>query len=474
MKSIVLALILLAMFSCQKKVSQNQSGISPTRPNVIVIFSDDMNYTGPSSYGSKWGIRTPHIDALAAKGVRFTNAYCSAPTCGPSRAGLVTGRYQTSFGHEFNSPRQEGIGLPLDEKTFGDRMKDLGYHTGIVGKWHLGGDENAGEEYHPLNRGFDYFYGFYGSMVHFFRSDHIFRGREQVKDPRYLTDIIAEESCDFIDRNKEEPFFLYVAFNAVHTPLEAAEEDLAYIDSLPHFKSFLVNSKTMNDTEKALDKARARAAMLRGLDRGVGQITDKLKVLGLEEKTLVIFTNDNGDYNDNGIYSGGKGSCLEGGIRVPFIIKWPEKVEAGKLYDQPVMTLDILPTMVTAGGGDILPDWNLHGVNLLPYMNGEVSGIPHDWLFWRMGGTKAALHGKWKLLHNGKSGYGGHGVPEDEAQWLLFDLEADPAEQRDLSLVFPDIYKNMLAEYDNWEANQMEPLWPFGASGQMSQWEPEE
>jgi arylsulfatase A-like enzyme len=474
MKSTILVFVMLAVMSCQKKASQKESVIPPNPPNIVVVFSDDMNYTGPSSYGSKWGIQTPHIDAMAAEGIRFTNAYCSAPTCGPSRAGLVTGRYQTSFGHEFNSPREEGIGLPLDEKTFGDRMKELGYKTGIVGKWHLGGDEDVGEEYHPHNRGFDYFFGFYGSMVHFFRSDHIFRGNEQVKDSRYLTDIIAEESCDFIDRSKEEPFFLFVAFNAVHTPLEAAEQDLAYIDSLTYFKEFLLNSNTIDDTEKALDKARARAAMLLGLDRGVGQITAKLKELGLEKNTLVIFANDNGDYNDNGVYSGGKGSSREGGIRVPFIVKWPDRLEAGKLYDKPVTTLDILPTIVTAGGGEVLPEWNIHGVNLLPYLNEETTDNPHDWLFWRMGGTKAARNGKWKLLYNGKSSYGGHGVPEEEARWLLFDLETDPAEQRDLSVVFPDVYNKMFAGYNSWEAKQMEPRWPHGSSGQMGQWEQEE
>jgi arylsulfatase A-like enzyme len=469
-KYAVSVIVLLTLASCRQNVSEKNVQDLSGKPNVIVIFSDDMNYTGPSCYGSKWGIKTPFIDQLAEEGVRFTNAYCSAPTCGPSRAGLVTGRYQTSFGHEFNSAREEGIGLPLAEKTFGNRMKELGYSTGIVGKWHLGGDENCGEIYHPLNRGFDYFFGFYGSMVHFFRSSHIFRGREQVKDSRYLTDIIAEESCNFIDRNRENPFFLYVAFNAVHTPLEAAEQDLAFIDSLPHFEEFLIQSNTIQDNPAAIEKAKLRAAMLRGLDKAVGQITAKLAELGLDENTLVVFANDNGDYNNNGIYSGGKGSCREGGIRIPFILKWPAKLRGGQIFNGMTTTLDVLPTIVSAAGGKILPEWNIHGTNLIPHITGIAGQEPHDWLFWRMGGTKAARNGQWKLLFNGKSGYGGFGVPEDEARWLLFNLEADPAEERDLSAVFPEVFSKMLAEYNRWETQQMEPRWSFGASGQMGQW----
>jgi arylsulfatase A-like enzyme len=461
-------IILIVLESCQPETSQKSE-----KPNVVVIFADDMNYKGPSVHGSRWGISTPNIDQLAKEGTRFTNAYVSAPTCGPSRAGLITGRYQTSFGHEFNSPRKEGIGLPLSEKTIGDRMTNLGYKTGIVGKWHLGGDENVGEEYHPLQRGFYYFYGFYGSMVHFFKSDHIFRGTTQVKNPEYLTDIIANESCKFMERNQDEPFFLYSAFNAVHTPLEATLEDMDHIDSLPYFREYVRKKMSYGGSKAAVEKAKYRAAMLLALDRAVGQITNKLEELSLEDNTLVIFTNDNGDYghfNSPTLFSGGKGNAKEGGIRVPFIMKWPGHIPAGKVYDGITSTLDVLPTAVVAGGGKIKPEWNLHGVNLLPYVQSDKQGNPHDWLFWRMGGTKASRHGKWKLFYNGNSGYGGFGVPEDQARWFLFNLETDPAEQHDLSKVFPGVFEKMKNRYKKWAGKQSEPLWPFGASGQMGQW----
>ena len=243
-------------------------------PNIITIISDDLNYTEPSCYGYRWGIGTPAIDKMADEGVRFTNAYSSAPASGPTRAGLVTGRYQTSFGHEFNSPLKEGIGLPLKQKTFANYMKELGYKTGIIGKWHLGGDENCGEEYHPLNRGFDYFFGFHGASVQYFRSDHLFRGKEKVNNPRYLTDIIAEESFNFIENNRKNPFFLYVAFNAVHTPLQANEEDLKFINNMPHFQNFILNLDNTKDTLEVLNYVKTRAAMLVALDRAVGQINN--------------------------------------------------------------------------------------------------------------------------------------------------------------------------------------------------------
>jgi arylsulfatase A-like enzyme len=451
--------------SCASKSENNV-----TQPNVIVLVSDDLNFTELSCYGAKWGILTPNIDQLATEGVRFTNAYSTAPTCGPSRAGLLTGRYQTSFGHEFNSARRDRIGLPLSESTIGNRMQQLGYKTAIIGKWHLGGDESCGEEYHPLNRGFDYFFGFYGSMVHFFRSNHIFRGKEQVKDPRYLTDILVEESCSFIESNKDVPFFLYVAFNAVHTPLEAAEEDLTYVKSMPGLYDFLKDQRVAEDTSGHFEKVTLRAAMLVGLDRAVGNIMKKLNQLQLKENTIVIFTNDNGDYNGNGIYSGGKGSNLEGGIRVPFIVSWPRKIKGGGIYNEMVSNFDIMPTTLSAAGAKVLSQWKIDGVDLIPFLNSNNNAKPHEWLFWRMGGTKAARNGKWKLYFNGKSGYGGYGVAVENARWHLFDLESDPAEKRDLSVLFPEVFEKMKSKYEVWDKNQMQPLWPHESSGQMEQW----
>jgi arylsulfatase A-like enzyme len=378
--------------------------------------------------------------------------------CGPSRAGLMTGRYQTHFGHEFNSPIKEGVGLPLSEKTLGNRMKTLGYRTGIVGKWHLGGGgKGLGEAYHPLNRGFDEFYGFFGSMVHFYRSDHIWRGWEKIREKEYLTDAIARESCGFIERNCKRPFFLYVPFNAVHTPLEAPQADLDAVSALD-VSAF-----------KNKEKATARMAMLRSLDRAIGRIMQSLKDNGIYENTLVFLVNDNGDYTKNGPFRGGKGRVTEGGVRVPFVVKWPDCLPAGQTYDHPVITLDVMSTMIAAAGREIAPAWKLSGVNLLPYLSGKNNQMPHEWLFWRIGNERAARNGKWKIYYNGGSGYGGSTRPEDR-RWTLYDLCADPGERADLKKKEPEVFERMLKRYEKWNALNCEPLWPFGASGQMGRW----
>jgi len=428
------------------------------KPNVVLLFADDMNYGGASCYGDRWGIKTPNIDRLATEGVRFTDAYVTAPTCGPSRAGLITGRYQQRFGHEFNSALRPGIGLPLTEETIADRLKALGYATGIIGKWHLGGcGKEIGPEYHPTRRGFDEFFGFSGSMTTFFDSGHLYEGHEPVREEEYLTDAIARRSCDFIERHKSEPFFLYVPFNAVHTPLEAAEADLQAVGNLDYSK------------HRNTDKARKRAAMLRGLDRGVGRILKVLKTHGLEENTLVFFINDNGDYSSNGPFSGSKGITAEGGIRVPYLLRWPGRVPGGKVYRQPVSTLDVLPTAVAAAGGQVDPAWKLDGVDLVPYLTGRKDGPPHEWLFWRMGDERAARTGRWKIRYNGGSGYGWKPKP-GETRWSLYDLDIDPAERRDLKDDRPDTFQKMLAAYEAWDAQLAKPLWRFGASGQMGKW----
>jgi arylsulfatase A-like enzyme len=445
---------LLAFFSA---LVLSPGVLASDRPNVVILFADDMNYAGPSCYGGRWGLETPHIDRLAKEGVRCTDAYVSAPTCGPSRAGLITGRHQCRFGHEFNSPRKEGIGLPLTEETIGDRMRALGYHTGLIGKWHLGGDETCGADYHPLKRGFDEFFGFYGSMVWFYRSNHIFRGTEQVKDPGYLTDVLARESCDFIRRHRERPFLLYTAFNAVHTPLEATEEDFAAVSRLD-FSAF-----------QNQEKAKTRAAMLLALDRAVGLIMETLKTEGLDENTFVIFTNDNGDYNGNGPFSGGKGQVSEGGIRVPFLLRWKGRLPAGVDYGEMVSTLDILPTAVVAGGGKIDADWKLDGVDLTEYLAGNKQGRPHERLYWRIGQERAIREGPWKIRFNGGSGYGYKPKP-GEAHWALYNVENDPGERHDLKEQEPARFSELKDQYDRWNQQLHKPRWSFGASGQMERW----
>lgn len=321
----------------------------------------------------------------------------------------------------------------------------------------LCGDENCGAEYHPLKRGFDEFYGFYGSTVHFYRSNHIFRGTEQVKEEAYLTDTLARESCAFLRRNGDRPFFLYTAFNAVHTPLEAPESDLKTVASLDF-------SEFANP-----EKARVRAAMLLGLDRAVGQIMQTLANEGLDDETLVIFTNDNGDYTKNGPFRGGKGQVSEGGIRVPFIVRWNGHVPAGTEYHHVVSTLDILPTAVVAGGRAIDPKWQLDGVDLVPYLSGANDSPPHERLHWRMGQERALREGAWKIRYNGGSGYGYKAKPS-EVRWSLYNLADDPGEREDLKDEHPDVFARLKASYNRGEEQVSEPLWPFGASGQMGRW----
>jgi len=447
------------------------------RPNIVLLLADDMNYSGPSCYGERWGMETPAIDRLAAEGVLCTDAYVTSPTCGPSRAGLITGRMQTRFGAEFNGPRAEGVGLPLTETTLATRLKALGYTTGLVGKWHLGGDAEVGAEFHPLQRGFDEFFGFHGSMVHYFRSAHLYRGHENVRVRGYLTDILARESCAFIERHAEEPFFLYVAFNAPHTPLEATEDDLAAVRDLPPPACERDELARLSGDARAvaLETIAVRRAMLRALDRAVGHILAQLRNSGQEDETLIIFTNDNGDYTRNLPFRGGKGVCLEGGIRVPLIARWPGRLPAGQVYGEMVSTLDILPTAIVAAGGEIDPAWRLDGVNLLPHLSGETPAAPHEWLFWRMGENRAARKGPWKLYYSGFSGFYSerHGMspPDPTPDWSLYLLPDDPAEQHDRKNERPEQFAKMREAFEAWEAEQIEPRWPFGPSGEMGQWQ---
>ncbi len=418
-------------------------------PNIVLLFSDDAGYADFGFTGSA-EIKTPNLDALARRGVIFTSAYVSDPTCGPSRAGLLTGQYQQKFGyHENNVPGYmspaskllgDDMGLPVDQLTMGDYLQQAGYKTALFGKWHLGG----ADQYHPTVRGFDTFYGFRGGRRSYWAHDDtnpaadsldlMERGFGNFQEHEgYLTDVLADETIDFIKASQNQPFFALVSFNAPHTPLNATEDDLA------QFPELSGDRKTY-------------AAMMLAMDRASGAILDTLDELGLAENTIVVFTNDNGGPTDqnsgsNLPYAGTKSNHLEGGIRVPYVLRWPARIEGGQTFDDPVSTLDLLPTFIAAARPDApLPD-AVDGVDLIPFVTGGADNKPHDYLFWKKDTRAAVLHGDWKLIRYGDR-------PAE-----LFNLAVDPAEQNDLSSVNPELTKDLFHKIYEWELGLERPLW---------------
>ncbi|MEM9644102.1 MAG: sulfatase-like hydrolase/transferase, partial [Planctomycetota bacterium] len=358
-------------------------------PNIVLIFVDDLGYADTGLYGSD-EIPTPHIDSLGKSGVRFTNAYVTAGSCSPSRAGLISGRYQQRFGFEFNTSgggvtHREHRGLDPGAITIADVLKQAGYTTGIFGKWHLG----TQPQFHPNARGFDEFYGFLAGAHSFLpvtRPEQVFstimRGNEPIKEPQYLTDAIARETVGFIDRNASKPFFAYVPFNAVHTPIEATKK---YQDRFP-------------DIDDA--KRRDYYAMTSALDDAVGAILAALERHQLADSTMVIFLNDNGGPIYTGVQSNGplrlgKLFLFEGGIRVPMIVKWPGVTEGGQVFDGVTSSLDVFPTICEAAGIRIPQEMTLDGVSLIPHLSGVAEGPPHETLFWSSGPNQAVRHQNW-------------------------------------------------------------------------------
>ena len=425
-----------------------------TKPNIVILLADDLGYADLGFQGSK-DIPTPNLDALAKSGVRCTHGYVSAPYCSPTRAGLLTGRYQTRFGHEFNPGAGENMGLPLTETTLADRLKAAGYVTGWVGKWHLGN----GAKLRPNKRGFDETFGFLGGAHPYFpeMGAAIFRGEEIVKEKEYLTDAFAREAVHFIDRHKQEPFFLYLAFNAVHTPMHATEDRLKKFDAIK-------------------DKQRhTYAAMTLGLEEACGRVLDKLRAEKLEENTLIFFFSDNGgptmqgttiNGSSNAPLRGSKRTTLEGGVRVPFVVSWKGRLPAGKTYERPIIQLDILPTALAAAGVEIKPEWQLDGVNLLPYLEGKNAAAPHETLYWRFGEQMAIRRGDWKLVRYDPVADGGKGKATPPK---LYNLAKDVGEATDLLAKEPEKVKELQAAWDRWNADLAKPLWGGGARGSVQE-----
>lgn len=356
------------------------------KPNVIVFLCDDVGYAEFGFQGNK-EIPTPHIDSLAKSGVRFTSGYVSGPYCSPTRAALLTGRYQTRFGHEWNEgpAAADGgrqFGLPVEEKTVADRMKALGYATCAIGKWHLG----AGERFVATSRGFDEFFGTVANTP-FFHPPRFIDSRKSTvagpidSDDFYTTDAYAERAVDWIGQQKDKPYLLYVPFNAQHAPLQAPQK---YLDRFPKIED---------------EKRRTFAAMMSAMDDAVGKILGKVRELGQEENTLIFFLSDNGGptlatTSRNEPLRGVKATTLEGGVRVPFCVQWKGVIPAGKTYDHPVIQLDILPTAIAAAGGKVDPAWKLDGVDLIPYLTGKSDAPPHAALYWRFGKQWAIRKGR--------------------------------------------------------------------------------
>ena len=407
------------------------------KPNIVFILADDMGYADCGVQGCT-DFATPHIDSIARNGVRFTNGYVSAPVCSPSRAGLLTGRYQQRFGHELNlgdgRSRDPVLGLPVSETTLAQRLKDAGYATGLVGKWHLG----SLPQFHPNARGFDEFFGFLMGQHGYFpgppaeRESPIERNGRIIETKKYLTEEFADVAVDFIERNHERPFFLYLAFNAPHVPLQAAEKDLARV---PHLTG---NRKTY-------------AAMMLSLDDAVGRVLAKLREHRIESETLIAFLSDNGgppgNGSGNGALRGHKAVTYEGGIRVPFFLRWSAALTAGKVDDRPVIALDLAPTALAAAGIDPQPQWKFDGVNLLPFLNGEKSARPHDALYWRFGHLMAVRRGDAKLVRAGS--------PAEE----LFDLATDAGERRNLFADSAQQASELEEAWRRWSAELTKPLW---------------
>jgi len=429
----------------------------PGRPNIVVILADDLGYADVGFHGNK-ELATPRIDSLARNGVRCRSGYVSAPYCSPTRAGLLTGRYQQRFGHEFNPALLQnggtGQGLPIEETTLADRLKAAGYATGLVGKWHQGEEE----KFHPLNRGFSEFFGFLTGAHTYLATDDkrfgpIYRGRQRVDIDGYLTAVLAREAQGFIERHRQEPFFLYLAFNAVHTPLEATEKNLQKLADI------------------ADPTRRTYLAMTAALDEAVGAVLNKLKTAGLEEKTLVFFLSDNGGpigkFGPNGSRNtplrGSKGDTWEGGIRVPFVVQWKGRLPADKVYEQPVIALDIAATALAAAGVVMKPEWKLDGVNLLPFLEGKNTAAPHEALYWRFGTQMAIRQGDWKLVRPDLAIKGEYADIAREP--LLFNLADDIGEKNDLSSNHPDKVRDLRAAWQRWNAELTAPRWPATVMG---------
>jgi arylsulfatase A-like enzyme len=456
------------------------------RPNIIWIVADDLGYGELGCYGGR-DVPTPHLDALSKNGVRFTNAYVTAPFCAASRAGLLTGRYQTRFGFEFNPigavNAEPGIGLPQGERTVADYLREAGYATALVGKWHQGGTAR----FHPQRRGFDEFFGFlheghyyapppwpghvtwlrrrtlpdgsqgrwnspdrrtvWSTHMGGFEPDYdadnpVLRGSQPVEEDANLTDAFTREAEDFITRHKAQPFFLYLSYNSVHSPLQGADEWMKKFEHVPDIQR------------------RIFAAMLAQLDDGVGRVITRLRTEGLEERTLLVFLSDNGGptrelTSSNRPLRGEKGQLFEGGIRVPMLLQWKGHIAAGKTENRLVSSLDLVPSALAAVGAK--PAVNLDGVDILPLLANDDTKPIRTSHYWRVGGRGAFREQEWKIHR-----------PAEGSAWQLYNLKDDIAEERDLAAAEPAKLATLTAAWSKLDAEMVPALWGGPASGKKA------
>ncbi len=420
-------------------------------PNLIIILTEDQGYHDVGFNGCK-DIPTPNLDSIASNGVRFTSGYVASPLSSPDRAGLLTGRYPERFGYERDpewQPNNPGAGLPLTETTLADLLGRVGYATGMVGKWHLGSSPAT----HPLQRGFKEFFGFLGAGHRYLPEEWtiddprkaeteadswrlwVMRDHEPVKTTNYLSDEFSEAAVSFIARHKDQPFFLLLAYNAPHDPLEATE---VYLSRFPKILGL---------------HRRTYAAMVSAVDDGVGNLLAELRKDGLEDHTLVVYFSAGGgaleaNSSDNYPLRGSKDYPWEGGWRVPFAMQWPGHLPKGIAYDQPVLSLDIFATITALAKAPRNPEVPIDGVNLFPYLTGLNAGAPHDAIYLRMPGrgALAVRSGDYKLI-----------VPATGAAAELFNVARDPAESKDLAALQPRVLKELEAKRAVWTRQMMSP-----------------
>ncbi|APZ45563.1 N-acetylgalactosamine-6-sulfatase [Polaribacter reichenbachii] len=411
------------------------------KPNIIIVLTDDQGWADVGFNGAT-DIPTDNLDRIAKEGVIFSNGYVSHPYCSPSRAGLLTGRYQARFGHDCNMPYEgendASVGTPLSEKMISEALKEQGYRTAAIGKWHVGDHTDL----QPNAQGFDHWFGFPGGAMNFWGKPDgplktIIRNGKKVaqEELSYLTDDFTDEAIDFINKKDDKPFFIYLAYNAPHAPDHATDK-------------YLKNTKHIEYGGRSV-----YAAMVNGVDIGVGRIDSLLKAKGIKENTIIAFLSDNGGrkhHADNRPNRGHKGMLFEGGIKVPFFITWQNKIKSNQVYENPIISLDLFPTLIEAAGANSAKETQLDGVNLMPYINKKNTSKPHEKLFWRsVGGFEYAVRiGDFKLY---KSAY--------KEKTLLFNLKTDPFERKDIAKEHPKKIAELEKAYTTWDANNIAPQW---------------